>query len=102
MGIVADLARSVSLHYPKSLLQAVLLAETMELAVKASRRPNWKSNTAGNPAKVQGVHGQRGGGRGGYFLGRGISGSRGGFGGRVGIAVDSGMSPIGDEVETEV
>ena len=32
------LARSVSLHYPKSIAQAVSLAETTELAVKASRR----------------------------------------------------------------
>ena len=39
-GLQPDLARSVSLHYPTSIAKAVLLAETMELAVKASRRPN--------------------------------------------------------------
>ena len=42
-GLQPELARSVSLHYPKSIAQAVLLAETMELAVKASRRLGWKS-----------------------------------------------------------
>ena len=38
-GLQPELARSVSLHYPKSIAQAVSLAETTELAVKASRRP---------------------------------------------------------------
>ena len=37
-GLQPELARSVSLHYPKSIMQAVSLAETTELAVKASRR----------------------------------------------------------------
>ena len=47
-GLQPELARSVSLHYPKSIAQAVSLAETTELAVKASRRPashktaNWQ------------------------------------------------------------
>ena len=38
-GLQPKLARSVSLHYPKSIAQAVSLAETIELAVKASRQP---------------------------------------------------------------
>ena len=37
-GLQPELARSVSLHYPKSIAQAVSLVETTELAVKASRR----------------------------------------------------------------
>ena len=52
-GLQPDLARSVSLHYPQSIAKAVSLAETMELAIKASRRPGWKSNTSGNPTKGQ-------------------------------------------------
>ena len=52
-GLQPDLARSVSLHYPQSIAKAVSLAETTELAIKASRRPGWKSNTAGNPTKGQ-------------------------------------------------
>ena len=80
-GWQPDLARFVSLHYPKSIVQAVLSAETMELAVKASIRPNWKVNKIGNPAKGPGVQGQRGGSRGGYFPRRGRSGRRGGYGG---------------------
>ena len=46
-GLQLELARSVSLHYPKSIAQAVSLAETTELAVKASRRPAAKSQTSG-------------------------------------------------------
>ena len=52
-GLQPDLARSVSLHYPTSIAKAVSLAETMEVAVKASRRPNWKSSTVGNPTRAQ-------------------------------------------------
>ena len=78
------------------------MAETTGLAVKASRRPNWKSSTAGNPTKGQGGQDQRGGGRSGYFPGRERSGSRGGFGERRGSMVDAGMSRIGDGVELEV
>ena len=37
-GLQLDLARSVSLQYPKSIAQVVSLAETTELAVKAPRR----------------------------------------------------------------
>ena len=50
-GLQPDLVRSVSLHYPNSIAKAVLLAETTELAVKASRRPGWNKSTVGNPAK---------------------------------------------------
>ena len=46
-GLQPELARSVSLHYPKSIAQAVSLAETTELAVKASRRPAAKGQTSG-------------------------------------------------------
>ena len=37
-GLQPELARSVSLHYPKSIAQVVSLAETTKLAVKASKR----------------------------------------------------------------
>ena len=50
-GLQPDLARSVSLHYPNSIAKAVSLAETTELAVKASRRPGWNKSTTGNLAK---------------------------------------------------
>ena len=70
--------------------------------MKASRRPNWKSSTAGNLAKGQGGQGQRGGGRGGYFPGRGRSGVEVDLVDVEGVTVDAGMSPIGDEVEIEV
>ena len=70
-GLQPDLARSVSLHYPNSIAKAVSLAETTELAIKASRRPGWNKNTTGNPAKGpnqsnrgQGLWGYRGGNRG--------------------------------------
>ena len=43
-GLQPELARSVSLHYPKSIAQAGSLAETTELAVKASRRPMTKGS----------------------------------------------------------
>ena len=43
-GLQPELARSVSLHYPKSIAQAVSLAETIELVVKASRRPMTKGS----------------------------------------------------------
>ena len=36
-GLQNELARFVRLHYPKTIAQAVSLAETTELAVKASR-----------------------------------------------------------------
>ena len=83
-GLKPDVAQFVNLHYPKPISHAASLAETTKLAVKASRRPNWKSSTAGNLAKGQGGQGQRGGGRGGYFPRCGRSGNRGGFGGRRG------------------
>ena len=72
-GLQPDLARSVSLHYPQSIAKAVSLAETTELAIKASRRPGWKSSTAGDQTRGQNQkkrgQGQwrgRGWGRGGY------------------------------------
>ena len=81
-GLQPELARSVSLHYPKSIANAVSFAETTELAVKASRRPGWKPSTAGgSQTKAQGQTG-RGRGQGGYFLG-GVGG-RGGNSGRRG------------------
>ena len=70
-GLQPELARSVSLHYPKSIATAVSLAETTELAVKASRRPGWKASMAGgSQMRAQGQTGQ-GRGRGGHFRGRG-------------------------------
>ena len=50
-GLQPELARSVSLHYPKSIAQAVSLAETTELAVKASRRPATKTGSSGTGQK---------------------------------------------------
>ena len=77
-GLQPELARSVSLHYPQSIAQVISLAETTELAIKASRRPGWKiSTTGGNQAKAQGQS-NRGRGQGG-FRGRGGN-TRGGRG----------------------
>ena len=93
-GLQPDLARSVSLHYPTSNAKAVSLAETTQLVVKASRRPNWKSSTVGNPTKGpnQQNHGRgqgrgRGGSRGGYRGGSSVGSSgftRGNSRGRTG------------------
>ena len=94
-GLQPDLARSVSLHYPRTIAKAVSLAETTELAIKASRRPGWKSSTTGNLAKGPNStnrgrgqwKGNRGGGRGGYRGGRSSMGSaRGNSRGRGGRA----------------
>ena len=94
-GLQPDLARSVSLHYPQSIAKAVSLAETTELAIKASRRPGWKSSTAGNPTKGQnqqnrgqgqwrgrgwGRGGNRGEGRSSVGSARGSTRGRGGAG----------------------
>ena len=80
-GLHPELARSVSLHYPKSIAQAVSLAETTELAVKASRRPTGQGQKSGRAPMSQ----NRGRGRGGY-RGRGggyyRGGSSAGSGGR--------------------
>ena len=57
-GLQPELARSVSLHYPKSIAQAVYLAETSELAVKASRRPAVKG-TSQNKGPNQSNRGQK-------------------------------------------
>ena len=85
-GLQPELACSVSLHYPKSIAQAVSLAETTELAVKASRRPTAKGQQFGRaPINQNRGRGQwRGQGRGGYRGGRsmGSSGRRSGGGGR--------------------
>ena len=78
-GLQPELARSVSLHYPKSIAQAVSLAETTELAVKASRRPMAKTSQAGRAPNNQ----YRGRGQGGRMRGRG-SGRGGVNGGRRG------------------
>ena len=76
-GLKPDLARYVSLHYPNSIAKAVSLAETTELAIKASRRPGWNKSTTGNQAKGpnqsnrgQGRWGYRGGNRGAGSDGR--------------------------------
>ena len=39
-GLQPELARFMSLQYPKSIMQEVPLAEATKLAIKASRRPN--------------------------------------------------------------
>ena len=83
-GLQPELARSVSLHYPKSIAQAISLAETTELAVKASRRPvvkNPQTGRAQNPqnrgrgqwrnARGQGRRGGAGGGGQQAYRGRG-------------------------------
>ena len=92
-GLQPDLARSVSLHYPNTIAKAVTLAETTELAAKASRRPGTRTNTSNNPAKGpnqqnrgQGQWRWRGGNRGGRRGGssggsaRGNTRGRGGYG----------------------
>ena len=72
-----ELARAVSLHYPKSIAQALSLVETTELATKASRRPIAKGGQSGRAPSNQnrgrgqwrgnrGRGGRRGGGRSGY------------------------------------
>ena len=52
-GLQPELARAVSLHYPKSIAQAVSLAETTELATKASRRPIAKGGQSGRAPSNQ-------------------------------------------------
>ena len=106
-GLQPDLARSVSLHYPTSIAKAVSLAETTELAVKASRRPNWKSSTAGNQAKGpsqpnrgrgqwRGRGGSRGGFRGGSSVGsaKSVRGRSGGSRGRGGRSFSASFDPL--------
>ena len=88
-GLQPELARSVSLHYPKSIAQAVSLAETTELAVKASRRPAVKG-TSQNKGPNQSNRGR------GFW--------RGGMGrGEVKVVVDQGILVDGaeDQVEEE-
>ena len=50
-GLQPELACSISLQYPKSIAQVVSLAETMELVVKASRRPANKAGSSSNVRK---------------------------------------------------
>ena len=47
-GLQAELARSISMHYPKSIAQSVSLAQTIELAVKSSKRPMDKNISGGS------------------------------------------------------
>ena len=71
-GLQPELARSVSLQYPKSIAQAVSLAETTELAVKASRRPTGKSGSSSTNTNRGPMNQNRG--RGSWTRGRGRSG----------------------------
>ena len=94
-GLQPELARYVSLHYPKSIAHAVSLAETTELAVKASRRPTTSGQKSGKaPTNQNPGRGQwRGRGRGGFRGGRGSSsggGRSGGGRGRGGRSYNSG------------
>ena len=50
-GLQLELARSVSLQYPKSIAHAVSLAETTELTIKASRRPTGKNTGNSNQTR---------------------------------------------------
>ena len=85
-GLQPELARSVSLQYPKSITQVVSLAETTELVVKASRCPASKASSGGNQSKGPNQSNWgRGFWRGGSNSGRGQSGSgrnMGNFSGR--------------------
>ena len=89
-GLQPELARSVSLHYPKSIAQAVSLAETTELAAKASRRPVAKGGQSSRAPTTQnwgrGQWRGRGRGRfnGGCSSGAGGRTSGGNRGGRTG------------------
>ena len=103
-GLQPELARSVSLHYPKSIAQAVSLAETTELAVKASRRPATKSGSSGNGQKGPSTSNRgRGFWRGGTGRGRGQGGgrmgnsggrNRGSSGGRGGTSGSTRFDPL--------
>ena len=98
-GLQPEFARSISLHYPKSIAQAVSLAETTELAVKASKRPAMKTGSSGAGQKGptstnrgkgfwcggSGCGRGQGGGKMGNSggRGRGYGGRRGGRGGNA-------------------
>ena len=71
-GLQLELERSISLQYPKSIAQAVSLAETTELKVKASKRPTTKIGSSGARQKGPSIS-NRGKGfwRGGMGRGRG-------------------------------
>ena len=83
-GLQPELARSVSLHYPKSIAQAVSLAETTELAVKASRRPSGQGQKSGrapmNQNRGRGQLRGRGRGRFGSWNSAGTGGWKSGGG----------------------
>ena len=92
-GLQLELARSVSLHYPKSITQAVSLAETTELAVKASRRPATKTGSIGNGQKGPSTSNRgRGYWRGGTRRGQGQEVERG-------IMVEEIEDRVGEEEE---
>ena len=76
-GLQSELARFVSLQYPKSIAQAVSLVETTELAVKASRRLAEKASSNSNTQKGPNQSNRgRGLWRGGTGRGRGQGGGR--------------------------
>ena len=88
-GLQPELARSVSLHYPKSIAQVVSLAETTELAVKASRHPIAKGGQSGRaPISQNRGRGQWRGRQGGGQRGRGFGSFGGGRGGSRGAGKD--------------
>ena len=78
-GLQAELAHFVSLQYLKSIAQGVSLAETTELAVKASRRPATKIGSSGTRHK-----GSNASNRGRGFWGGGMGRERGQGGARMG------------------
>ena len=88
-GLQPELARSVSLHYPKSIAQAVSLAEATELVVKASRRPTVKGRSQNK--------GPNQSNRGRGFWGGGMGCGRSQGGGRTGILVDGAEDPVEEE-----
>ena len=103
-GLQSELARSISLQYPESIVQAISLGEMTELAVRASKRPGSKSTRGSNlskgPNQSNRGKGQWRGYRGRSSFGRGrnggSSGTRGGgrsFGGR-GRGLSGGFDPL--------
>ena len=103
-GLQPELARSVSLQYPKSIAQAVSLAETTELVVKASRRPATKTGSSGtgqkgpstsNPGRGYWRGGTgRGRGQGGGRMGNSGGRNRGSSGGRGGTSGSTRFDPL--------
>ena len=68
LGLQPELACFVGLNYPKSIAQAVSLAETTGLAVKSYRRPMGKNVTGGHQSRGPS---QSNWGRGDWNIGRG-------------------------------